>query len=284
MRAILPLAFALCAGLAQAAENSVSYVTFPTLAEPALSEAGKLTIPPPGQSGGKVPAVLILHGSAGIDSRGASYAEMLAQSGIATLEIDMWAARGTARGVKGRPKSVPGTIPDAFGAIRFLAAQPEIDPTRIGVLGYSWGAVVTMLASTHFYADRYQAEGLTIKAASVLYPVCWIYNHLDGYGFKDLVASPLLIQTGAIDDYDETPETCQTLLAGLPATDRDHVRLITYEGAGHGFDRSGEALHGSDPMSHRGKGGDVNLVFEPKASAAAHREVQQFFVEKLTDK
>ena len=40
--------------------------------------------------------VVILHGSAGMDSRGSMHALDLARVGIATLEIDMWGARGMA--------------------------------------------------------------------------------------------------------------------------------------------------------------------------------------------
>src|SRR5208337_1754175 len=38
----------------------------------------------------KVPAVLILHGSGGVDGRGAFYARALQEAGIATLEITMF--------------------------------------------------------------------------------------------------------------------------------------------------------------------------------------------------
>ena len=38
--------------------------------------------------------MLILHGSAGVDSRGDFYARALNAAGIATLEIDYWEARG----------------------------------------------------------------------------------------------------------------------------------------------------------------------------------------------
>src|SRR5262245_31184921 len=40
----------------------------------------------------KVPAVLILHGSGGIDGRGAYYARALQDAGIATLEITLLAS------------------------------------------------------------------------------------------------------------------------------------------------------------------------------------------------
>ena len=43
-------------------------------------------------------AVVILHGSAGVDFRGDFYARALNASGIATFEIDMWEARGVKTG------------------------------------------------------------------------------------------------------------------------------------------------------------------------------------------
>jgi dienelactone hydrolase len=94
-----------------------------------------------------MPAVVIVHGSSGVDSRGPSYAAELNKAGIATLEIDMWAARGITGGAD-RPRSVPETLPDAYGAFKFLAANPAIDPKRIGIMGFSWGGVVSMLTST----------------------------------------------------------------------------------------------------------------------------------------
>lgn len=58
----------------------------------------------PAVSQPKVPAVLILHGSNGVDGRGAFYAKALQEAGIATLEITMFQRRASAkaRGPKAR--------------------------------------------------------------------------------------------------------------------------------------------------------------------------------------
>ncbi|HEX4199188.1 MAG TPA: hypothetical protein VHZ26_17260, partial [Caulobacteraceae bacterium] len=101
-----------------------SYVAFATAADPPLSVAGKLATP---QDGGPAPGVLICHGSDGVDGRGEFHAEALNAAGIATFEIDMWAARGVGRGAASRPRSVPETLPDAFAAAACMARQPEID-------------------------------------------------------------------------------------------------------------------------------------------------------------
>ena len=99
-----------------APKAQVSYVSFQTLDEAKpLPEAGVLRIPVGIDR--RVPAVVIVHGSAGVDSRGFSYATDLNQAGIATLEIDMWTARGI-RSPEGRPKGVPETLPDAYAAFK----------------------------------------------------------------------------------------------------------------------------------------------------------------------
>jgi len=262
------------------AEDRVVYVAFPTLSDPSLWEGGKLTLPSLPESG-KLPAVVIVHGSAGIDSRGSHYAEALAKVGIASLEIDMWSARGTVRGPAGRPKTVPETLPDAYGALKFLATQPEIDPTRVGLMGFSWGGVVTMLSATRAYAAPYEKQGLFFKAHAAFYPVCWIYNHLPGYGFTDLATTGLLLQTGAIDDYDEGPDVCTGLVDSLPDADRAKVDLKIYPGAGHGFDRTGEPISGNDPFSHRGKGGVMHMTYRPQAAEEASKTLVAFFQQKL---
>ena len=57
-------------------------------------------------------AVVIVHGSGGVDSRGQSYANALNEVGFVTFEIDLWAARGVTSPAE-RPKSVTETLPDA---------------------------------------------------------------------------------------------------------------------------------------------------------------------------
>src|SRR2546428_6410019 len=97
----LSLALAACAHRAQVEgpRAQMSYVSFQTLDEAKpLSEAGVLRVPM--ALNRRVPAVVIVHGSAGGDSRGPAYATDLNDAGIATLEIDQWAARGT-RGPQG---------------------------------------------------------------------------------------------------------------------------------------------------------------------------------------
>jgi dienelactone hydrolase len=253
-----------------------SYVAFP--AGP-LTVAGRLnTIP---DAGAPTSAVVICHGSDGVDGRGEFHAQALNAAGIATLEIDMWAARGTARGAAARPRSPAETLPDAFAAKALLAAQPEIDAARIGIMGFSWGGVVTLLAATA-QAQKLSADQRGFRGHVALYPVCWAYETVPGLSLAELTGAPVLIQTGEADAYDD-PDGLDQLLARLPQASRAIIRGVTHPGAGHGFDRDLPAQTIQDPFAHKGAGGPVMMAFHPEAARRARELTVDFFRESLAD-
>lgn len=256
----------------------ISYVNFQSL-DPVspLTVSAQLRVPTT-NAGEKIPAVVIVHGSAGVDSRGKFYAEALNDAGIATLEIDMWAARGWLGGITGRPRGVPETLPDAYGALKFLSEQPSIDPERIGIMGFSWGGVVTMLTATAPYTSLYTGGTLKFAAHVAHYPVCWVYNHVPGYAFNAFTGSPVLIQAGELDAYDE-PDTCPKLVKSLPASDQAFISVRMYRNATHAWDRLQPAITVTDPFSHLGKGGQVEFVPNPGKAFQSRSNAVRFFQE-----
>ncbi|HEV2532544.1 dienelactone hydrolase family protein [Phenylobacterium sp.] len=251
-----------------------SYVAFAT---PTLTVAGKLNTM--ANAPGPTPGVVICHGSDGVDGRGEFHAAALNAAGVATLEIDMWAARGSARGAAARPRSPVETLPDAFAAKAFLAAQPEVDGGRIGIMGFSWGGVVTLLAAAQ------ATQGLSgdtpgFRGHVALYPVCWAYEQVPGLSLADLTGAPVLIQTGDADAYDD-PDGLDQLMARLPPASRAVIRGVTHPGAGHGFDRDLPAQTIVDPFAHKGQGGPVLMEFHPKAARRARELTVAFFEEAL---
>jgi uncharacterized protein len=103
-----------------------------------VSLAGTLTIPP---GAGRHPAVAFVHGS-GPQTRAylPDLGAMLLHHGVAVLAYDK---RGNGQSTGDYPgeSPIPSTIDvlarDAEAAVRFLAAQPEIDPSRVGLAGHS---------------------------------------------------------------------------------------------------------------------------------------------------
>lgn len=253
----------------------ISEVAFPSL-DPLhpLTVAGRLRVPV--SDAERLPAVVIVHGSAGIDSRGGFYAEALNRAGIATLEIDLWAPRGWLGGVTGRPRGVPETLPDAYGALKFLSEQAHIDPARIGIMGFSWGAVVTMLTATAPYTNQYTGGALRFAAHAPNYPVCWVYNHVPGYEFAAFTGAPVFIQAGELDAYDH-PDTCPSLVASLPPVDQTFISTVVYKGATHAWDRLQPPMTVTDPFSHLGQGGQVLFSPNPPVAARSRRATVRFF-------
>lgn len=253
----------------------ISYVSFPSVDTVSpLTVSGQLRVP--SHTSGAIPAVVVVHGSAGVDSRGRLYAEALNAAGIATLEIDMWAPRGWFGGVFGRPRGVPETLPDAYGALKFLAGLPRIDPARIGIMGFSWGGVVTMLTATEPTTPH---TGNTVKFAAHVahYPVCWVYNRVPGYAFAAFTGAPVLIQAGALDAYD-APDTCLKLVASLPAAAQQFVSVKVYPNATHAWDRLEPPMVVTDPFSHLGAGGQVDFVPNPGAAFQSRANAVHAFV------
>lgn len=274
----LALAFSF-AGRAEVIDPNVpiiSYVNFPSLdATRPLIVSGQLRVPNL-TTPEKLPAVVIVHGSAGVDSRGSFYAQALNEAGIATLEIDMWAPRGWFGGVSGRPRGVPETLPDAYGALKFLASVPRINAEKIGIMGFSWGGVVTMLTATQAYTNLYMGSTLKFAAHLAHYPVCWVYNRVPGYGFNSFTGFPVLIQAGELDTYDD-PDTCPKLVDTLPAAAHAYISVNMYKNATHAWDRLQPAGTVFDPYAYKGAGGFVELVPNPGAAFQARKTAVRFF-------
>jgi len=233
---------------------------------------------------GKVPAVIMLHGTAGVRYSGVYYAAALNRAGMATLEIDQWGGRGLLGGAASRPQRLGDNLPDIAGAYRLLAGRSEINAQRIGLMGSSMGGIETLLLMTHRNSDAILGRDVHLKAAVALYPACWLYNHVPGADFADLVDAPVRILVGSEDDYDGGPGACETLLRDLAPRDAAHVSLRVFSGATHLFDSFEGAYEYNDPASHRRQGGVVRVRPNPEAREQARNEVVQFFTAAFKQK
>lgn len=256
-----------------------SYVSFATEADPPVRVAALLRTPLDAQPH-KAAAVVICHGSDGVDGRGDFHARALNAAGIATLELDMWSARGSARGAAARPRSPVETLADAFAALRFLGAQPEVDAARIGIMGFSWGGVVTLLSAARRFADPLSVGTAGFRAHVAHYPVCYAYEADPRMALTGLTGAPILIQTGDADSYDH-PDAGAKLVAAIVGRGEAPARGVTYPGATHGFDRDLPPQTINDPFAHNGAGGPVLMAFNPAAAEAARAEAVAFFRDSL---
>lgn len=273
---IVVLTLLFCQGFvnAQKLPIKISYIGIPVVT-PQQSWQVSAQLRLPRNSTVAIPAVIILHSSAGVDSTGAFYARALNNSGIATLELDLWGARDLDGGSANRPQLPQETLPDVFAALAYLAQHPSIDKDRIGVIGFSWGGILSMLTATEQYMSM---TGLPYRFAGHVahYPLCWLFNNAPGFELDNFTGAPILIQTGDKDDYD-LPETCPILVNNLSAYDQSLIEVKVYKKAYHAWDRLEPKWVVDDPFSHLGQGGQVTLAPNIRAAYKSRYRVVKFF-------
>jgi dienelactone hydrolase len=229
---------------------------------------------PPGSTA-KLPAVLILHGSGGVDGRGSFHAKALQEAGIATLEITMFPPGGRPRA--GRKANMP----HAAAALKWLAAQPGVDAQRLGVMGFSWGGGLAVLMSSELVQERLGKDVPKPIAFAPFYPVCSgrsrefaspqspFYN-----AHTRMSAAPMLIYAPTLDDYEQGERPCDAMVAMWPAAARDQATVRNVEGATHAFDTQGRARTFND-------GGLIRVTPSPGAAEEARQAIVRHFVKNL---
>ena len=192
-----------------------------TIAEQAsVSLVGELHRP---SGDGTFPAVVLLHpcrSQLPIDTQRRD-AERYTALGYAVLAVDSLGARGVNEGCAGGGASVDGVM-DAYGALLHLATLPFIDPDRIAVVGYSFGASIALSAVEFDGPERLFDRQFV--AAIAYSPFC---------PEKLAVSVPTLILAGALDDWSPI-RFCQQMMSrrtGLGAT----MKLVVYPQTRHAF-------------------------------------------------
>lgn len=219
---------------------------------------------------GPFPAVVALHGCGGIFNRAGSvqrrnvdWAERLTAAGIAVLFPDSFNPRGVRQvctlSQAERPVYPFGRSFDANGAADWLAAQPFIDKSRLGLIGWSHGG------STVLWTVREGGAPNTVdfKTAIAFYPGCKVPSERPNWKPR----LPLKILIGALDDW--TPvEPCRDLSA------KHSVPLIEYPDAYHGFDAPNSAVRILKGLGVTGTGkSEAHIGTNPAARDAAITEV-----------
>lgn len=221
-------------------------------------------------------AVVLMHGCSGMwrpDGRpNASYddwAVALSGRGFVALLLDSFGTRGEkeicTQGVR-RVSAARDRPGDAAAARAWLARQPEIEPSRIHLMGWSNGAMAVLHA-----VRAGPGPAASFRSAVALYPGC------AAFGRKPYRAStPLLIQAGGADDW--TPARHCVALAESASGKGAKVEIDVYPDAHHAFDWiDGSVRFRADvrnPTAASGWGATVGP--NPEARAKARERVLEF--------
>jgi len=178
---------------------------------------------------GKIPAVMLLHGSGGPNGGHEFWAKHFNEMGIATLLIDSFSERGIVstsanQALLGRLNM----ILDAYRALDMLADHPRIDATRVAVMGFSRGGQAALYSSVRRFQQTWRPKA-TFALHIPLYASCTTTF----IGDTDVTA-PIRQFHGAADDY-VTVAPCRPYFERLRAAGRD-VQLTEYPDAHHSYD------------------------------------------------
>jgi dienelactone hydrolase len=200
---------------------------------------------------GPFPAVVLLHSCLGLPSNRRAIESALTGAGYVALFVDEFATRGLKETCT---VDFPEIASDASGALAYLAGQPDVDPRRVAVVGFSQGGDGALAAAASPMSSP------AFRAAAAFYPPC-----ANEAGRR--LAIPTLIVVGGADEVTPAAD-CLRLAEGQPK-----ARLTVLPGAGHCFD---------DPAFAGGKRVlGMTLRYDPNAARRGMTELISFLHDSL---
>jgi dienelactone hydrolase len=194
---------------------------------------GKLYLPIEAAADHGTPAVVLLHGAAGlVAQRGDLYGAQLAAMGVAVLVVDSFAPRAD-RGTEFTARLINITetmmVADAYAALAYLASRPEIDGKHVVLVGFSYGGMSAIYALYRQMADLLAPPGLHFAGHVAFYGPC-----IGRFQDNRTTGAPLLMLYGDADELMDSRRCAETALdLRLGGSD---VQITTYPGAVHQWD------------------------------------------------
>jgi dienelactone hydrolase len=157
--------------------------------------AGELRLPQ--GAAGRLPAVVLMHGSGGAGAREEFWSKIFNEMGIASFVVDSFSGRGlTSVSANQALLGRFNMILDAYRAHATLSAHPRIDRSRIVLMGFSRGGQTTLYASLKRFHQVWDPE-VAFAAYIPLYASC----NPTLIGDTDVSEVPIRMFHGAADDY-----------------------------------------------------------------------------------
>jgi dienelactone hydrolase len=186
---------------------------------------------------GKIPAMLLVHGSSGLNLKAKSiYPENFGKAGVATIFIDTFSPRGVRDTVRNQASVDPVNLAkDALATLNYVDKNfSEIDSTRIGVMGFSKGGIVAYFLALK--ALNPNPDALHFARFIAMYPAC------NGIRLHPETIGPLTIIVGS-DDTLDNPHFCEEMVKQFQDLGNKDVVLRVIPGAKHSWDVKGPSYN-----------------------------------------
>ncbi len=239
------------------------------------------------------PAVVLMHGCSGLlNAQGRifplfrAWMRALFAKGYDVLTVDSAASRGFGQTCSPGPDRITmwrDRPSDAYAALQYLQAQPEVTADRIALMGWSQGGGVVLLTINDKSIGRPAALKQDFVTAVAFYPGACSerfqskpWTAVEPQGWTTQV--PLLVLFGAADTW--TPlAPCEAFLMGAKARGNP-LELKIYPNAAHAFDAPN--LPRTELPAYRAGNGPVPVIgTDRQARADAFPRVLEFLKLRL---
>jgi dienelactone hydrolase len=183
------------------------------------------------QGSGRLPLVILMHGSGGFEENADLWARQFGALGISTFALDSFSGRGIASTVVDQSQlGRLNMILDLYRSLAVLATHPLVDPNRIAVMGFSRGGQAALYATLKRFQKMWNPSRIDPAAYIALYPQCNT-TYIDDV---DVTDHPIRIFHGISDDY-VAIGPCRAYFDRLKQAGKD-VQMSEYPDTWHAFD------------------------------------------------
>jgi dienelactone hydrolase len=254
---------------------------FPQQAQTGSADlARRMTLMKP-EGDGPFPAIVMVHQCAGLNGAVMANAREAVAQNYVVLMIDSFTQRDVKTVCYGPKNGVNffRGVRDALQAAEHLRGLSYVDKNRIAFVGFSWGAMISLMTSSEHYASGALANATPFAATVSFYPGCFHITPPNGRPPYEVlnadIKRPLLVLMG--EDDTETPAgECMSKLEAVKTTGAP-VEWHVYPQTTHCWDC--RALDGRSKTDWRGT--HVEYRFSPEATKDGRKRMFEFLARMM---
>jgi dienelactone hydrolase len=175
--------------------------------------------------------------------------------------------------------------------LRYLSERTDVDASRIGIAGFSYGGAVTLhSAAAWTQATHAKNADLRFAAHAPFYPSCGLFTAfaqgkrktpgIPADALTKWTGAPVKIFAGGRDDYDDRdPNACAELVAALPPAYQGLFTIQLYPEATHAWDQSSASFY--DARACKGRGCVNSNESNPEVTRKSIADLLDFFGKTL---